>query len=131
MAQLLKGPMALATSIIALWLGSLSVHSLAPAVKTWTTSPCAVTGYASIGGTKNHVRASRTGALYMVASEEKAPKHDVGGMSMDQLEPDQQERVQAFMEYQQSLPKIGFPTDVRSLVQYNHGFAVMSTISKS
>jgi hypothetical protein len=50
---------------------------------------------------------------------------------LDQMEPDQRERVQAFMVHQQSLPKIGFPTDVRSLVQYNHGFAVMSTISKS
>ena len=68
----------------------------------------------------------------MVAPD-KAPKHDVGGGAnfMDQLSPDQQERVQAFMEHQQNVPKIGFPTDVRSLVQYNHGFAVMSTNSKN
>lgn len=35
------------------------------------------------------------------------------------------------MQHQQTVPKPGFPTDVRSLVQYNHGFAVMSTNSKS
>lgn len=63
-----------------------------------------------------------------------APKHDVGGKgqkTIDDLTPDQQERVKAFLGHQQSVPKIGFPADVRSLVQYNHGFAVMSTISKS
>jgi hypothetical protein len=61
----------------------------------------------------------------------KAPKHDVGGNPLAQLSPEQRERVEKFMEHQNSLPKIGFPTDVRSLVQYNHGFAVMSTNSKS
>ena len=62
---------------------------------------------------------------------DKAPKHDVGGNPLAQLPPEQRERVEKFMENQQSLPRIGFPTDVRSLVQYNHGFAVMSTNSKS
>ena len=62
----------------------------------------------------------------------KAPKHDVNGQqTMDDLSPEQQERVRAFIEHQQNVPKIGFAADVRSLVQYNHGFAVMSTNSKS
>eukprot|EP00536_Pseudo-nitzschia_multiseries_P008404 jgi/Psemu1/296908/fgenesh1_pm.213_\ len=62
----------------------------------------------------------------------KAPKHDVQGQqTIDDLPPDQKERVTAFLEHQQSVPKIGFPADVRSLIQYNHGFAVMSTNSKS
>jgi len=62
-----------------------------------------------------------------------APKHDVSGgqSAFDDLPLDQQERVKAFSEHQQNVPKIGFPADVRSLVQYNHGFAVMSTNSKS
>ena len=80
-----------------------------------------------------HSRSSlTTSAIHMVASD-KAPKHDVGGGAnfMDQLTPEQQQRVQAFMDHQQNVPKIGFPTDVRSLVQYNHGFAVMSTNSKN
>ena len=63
---------------------------------------------------------------------DKAPKHDVGGGNpLAQLPADQRERVELFMENQNSLPRIGYPTDVRSLVQYNHGFAVMSTNSKS
>jgi hypothetical protein len=62
-----------------------------------------------------------------------APKHDVsaGGNPMANLTPEQVQRVQAYMEHQQNAPKIGFPTDVRSLIQYNHGFAVMGTNSKS
>lgn len=63
---------------------------------------------------------------------EKAPQHDVNGQStIDDLSPEQQERVKAFIGHQQNVPKIGFAADVRSLVQYNHGFAVMSTNSKS
>lgn len=62
----------------------------------------------------------------------KAPTHDVKGQqTMEDLSPEQQERVRAFLEHQQNVPKIGFAADVRSLVQYNHGFAVMSTNSKS
>jgi hypothetical protein len=62
-----------------------------------------------------------------------APKHDVsaGNNAMANLTPEQIQRVQAYMEHQQNAPKIGFPTDVRSLIQYNHGFAVMGTNSKS
>lgn len=61
----------------------------------------------------------------------KAPTHDVGGDPFANLAPDQKERVVAYMEHQQNVPKPGFPTDVRSLIQYNHGFAVMSTNSKA
>ena len=64
-------------------------------------------------------------------SSPPAPKHDVGAANpMDNMDPEQIARAQAYMEHQQNAPKIGFPTDVRSLVQYNHGFAVMSTNSK-
>jgi len=61
-----------------------------------------------------------------------APKHDVRGgkNSKEELTLDQKERVNAFVEHQQNVPTIGFAADVRSLVQYNHGFAVMSTNSK-
>lgn len=62
----------------------------------------------------------------------KAPQHDVKGQStIDDLSPEQQERIKAFLGHQQNVPKIGYAADVRSLVQYNHGFAVMSTNSKS
>eukprot|EP00535_Pseudo-nitzschia_heimii_P006866 CAMPEP_0197187650 /NCGR_PEP_ID=MMETSP1423-20130617/16273_1 /TAXON_ID=476441 /ORGANISM="Pseudo-nitzschia heimii, Strain UNC1101" /LENGTH=364 /DNA_ID=CAMNT_0042639283 /DNA_START=151 /DNA_END=1245 /DNA_ORIENTATION=- len=67
------------------------------------------------------------------------PGHDVSGSnkggqkrtSIDDLTPEQRERVKAFIDHQSNVPKIGFAADVRSLVQYNHGFAVMSTNSKS
>jgi len=74
------------------------------------------------------VRHSRGGPLF-----DKAPQHDVnsGQKAFDALAPDQQERVKAFMGHQQDVPRIGFAADVRSLVQYNHGFAVMSTNSKA
>ena len=62
---------------------------------------------------------------------EKAPKHDVGANPFADLSPEQAARAQAYMEHQQNVPKPGFPADVRSLIQYNHGFAVMSTNSKS
>ena len=60
----------------------------------------------------------------------KAPQHDVGENRMADYTPEQIARVNAYMEHQQNVPKPGFPVDVRSLVQYNHGFAVMSTNSK-
>jgi hypothetical protein len=95
----------------------------------WVSSPVVVHGWTSISTSAVTNRRATTTATKLF--ESKAPKHDVGANPLDQLKPDQKERVQAFMEYQQSLPRIGFPTDVRSLVQYNHGFAVMSTNSKS
>lgn len=58
-----------------------------------------------------------------------APKHDTGM----QIEiSDEEKEVQArFAEHQQNAPKLNFATDVRTLIEYNHGFAVMSTNSKS
>lgn len=49
----------------------------------------------------------------------------------DQLSPEMQKTVTAYQEHQQSAPKLDWATDVRTLVQYNHGFAVMSTHSKA
>jgi hypothetical protein len=72
---------------------------------------------------------NRLGPLFH--APKNAPKHDVGGENaMTSLSPDQQERVKAYMEHQNNVPTPGFPVDVRSLIQYNHGFAVMSTFSK-
>ncbi|KAL3938832.1 MAG: hypothetical protein SGBAC_006333 [Bacillariaceae sp.] len=69
---------------------------------------------------------------HLFHAPKNAAKHDVQGADpFDSLSPEQKERVQAFMEHQNNVPKPGFPVDVRSLVQYNHGFAVMSTISKA
>ncbi|VEU34526.1 unnamed protein product [Pseudo-nitzschia multistriata] len=97
-------------------------------------SLCALAAAASLAATADalvvpHVSRPRGGPLF-----HKAPKHDVGkgqAGSIEDLPADQRERIEAFVEHQKGVPRIGFPADVRSLVQYNHGFAVMSTHSKS
>ena len=67
-------------------------------------------------------------------SEEKRPGHDVrssstpAGMEIDEEEMAIQQR---YAKHQQEAPRLGFAVDIRSLVQYNHGFAVLSTNSKS
>jgi len=62
-----------------------------------------------------------------------APRHDVrGGEGMTrEMDPEELKIQAALTEHQQNAPKLGFPTDVRTLIQYNHGFAVMSTNSKA
>ena len=61
-----------------------------------------------------------------------APRHDVrsDGAAME-MDPEELKIQEALAEHQQNAPKLGFDVDVRSLVQYNHGFAVMSTNSKA
>ena len=60
------------------------------------------------------------------------PRHDVrsGGPSTE-MDPEEMKVQAALADHQKSAPKLGFDVDVRSLVQYNHGFAVMSTNSKA
>eukprot|EP00986_Skeletonema_menzelii_P014787 scaffold10253_cov124-Skeletonema_menzelii.AAC.2 len=61
-----------------------------------------------------------------------APRHEVRSEGAAQeMDPEEMKIQAALAEHQQNAPKLGFPTDVRTLVQYNHGFAVMSTNSKS
>jgi len=55
-------------------------------------------------------------------------RSDISVEEIDEIEMDIQKR---FMEHQTQAPRLGFATDVRSLIQYNHGFAVMSTNSKA
>lgn len=65
-------------------------------------------------------------------SEEKAPKHaprhDAG--TQIEISPEEQKIQAAFAEHQQNCAKLGFPVDVRTLVENSHGFAVISTNSK-
>lgn len=61
-----------------------------------------------------------------------APTHDVRGSGAPQeMDPEELKIQEALAEHQKNAPKLGFPTDVRTLVEYNHGFAVMSTNSKA
>lgn len=67
------------------------------------------------------------------ATETKAPRHDVrsAGAEGMKIDPEELKIQQALQEHQSNAPKLGWATDIRTLVQYNHGFAVMSTNSKS
>ncbi|KAL9191182.1 hypothetical protein ACHAXT_000888 [Thalassiosira profunda] len=61
-----------------------------------------------------------------------APGHDVrSDGAAKEMDPAEATLQAALAEHQQHAPKLGFDVDVRSLVQYNHGFAVMSTNSKA
>lgn len=63
---------------------------------------------------------------------DKAPRHDVrSNMASTEMDPQEAKIQAAFREHQENAPKMTFAQDVRTLVQYNHGFAVMSTNSKS
>lgn len=97
----------------------VAVASLVLPAAAWTNS----------AHSQQHQQATSSTQLFH--APEKAPKHDVGANPFADLSPEQAARAQAYMEHQQNVPKPGFPTDVRSLIQYNHGFAVMSTNSKS
>ena len=66
------------------------------------------------------------------AVKEKAPGHDVKSTgTVLPLDPEEMKVQERLAEHQQNAPKLGWAVDIRTLVQYNHGFAVMSTNSKS
>jgi len=74
---------------------------------------------------------SSTTPTRLFLSEKKAARHDVGSSAQMDLSPKEEKAMQAYGEHQQNAAKLGWAADVRTLVQYNHGFAVMSTFSKS
>lgn len=57
--------------------------------------------------------------------------HDVRSDVAVEMDEEEAKIMTAFQEHQKDAPKLGWATDIRTLVQYNHGFAVMSTISKT
>lgn len=63
----------------------------------------------------------------------KAATHDVRNAGAEGMQIDEEElKIQkALVEHQGNAAKLGWSTDIRTLVEYNHGFAVMSTMSKS
>jgi putative heme iron utilization protein len=63
--------------------------------------------------------------------KKNAPTHDVRSAAPMDMDPEEAKIQAAFAEHQQMAPKLGWATDVRTLIEYNHGFAVMSTNSKS
>jgi len=88
----------------------------------------------AIGVSQLGLTTLRSSADDKVEKEPKnAPRHDVrsGGDAATEMDPEEMKIQQAFAEHQQNAPKLGWATDIRTLVQYNHGFAVMSTNSKA
>jgi len=60
--------------------------------------------------------------------------HDVRSSTpkdMPKISEEEMAVQQRYMKHQQSAKTLGFPVDVRTLVEYNHGFAVLCTNSKS
>jgi hypothetical protein len=73
-----------------------------------------------------------SGRCGLVQLSMNAPRHDVRSAGAAQeMDPEEMKIQMALAEHQQNAPKLGFDVDVRSLVEYNHGFAVMSTNSKA
>jgi len=110
---------------------NVQAFSLQPSTLT-TTTP---TFRRELASTSTRLRAAdkveQEGVKAVEASTPKnVPRHDVGN-PMEDLPEEVVKQMQAYQEYQQAAPKLGWATDVRTLVQYNHGFAVMSTLSKS
>lgn len=59
--------------------------------------------------------------------------HDVRNSSTEEVEIDEEEMAvqKRYLDHQRAAKTLGFPVDVRTLVEYNHGFAVLCTNSKS
>ncbi|KAL3786618.1 hypothetical protein ACHAW5_007748 [Stephanodiscus triporus] len=71
-------------------------------------------------------------AIAAALQQSKSPGHDVRSSgAAKEMDPEEMKIQMALAEHQQNAPKLGFDVDVRSLVEYNHGFAVMSTNSKA
>lgn len=101
---------------------------------------CAVAGVvllwapAFLGG--SGVAARRTAERHRAArrAEEKEEQQPTGhqvntkGVAV-KIDPEEAAIQERLREHQASAPKLGAPTEVRTLVQYNHGFAVISTNS--
>ena len=79
----------------------------------------------------SQLSSSARSSKLILNSSPPPPRHDVGSSAQMELSPAEQIKMEAYSTHQQSAPKLDWATDVRTLVQYNHGFAVLSTHSKS
>jgi hypothetical protein len=84
----------------------------------------------SSGCRRSFITTRSTHRLY--SKDEKPTGHDVRSKGvMEEMDPEELKVQATFAEHQQNAPKLGWATDIRTLVEYNHGYAVMSTNSKS
>jgi len=68
--------------------------------------------------------------LFAEKEKESVSGHQTGG-DVATLPEKVQEQMNAYRSHQQGAATLDFATDVRTLVQYNHGYAVLSTHSVS
>ena len=109
-----------------------SLAVLAGATAAFTPAARTTTGRALLPSVSTTSPASSLVPHRTLVQLSNAPRHDVrsDGAAME-MDPEELKIQEALAEHQQNAPKLGFDVDVRSLVQYNHGFAVMSTNSKA
>mmetsp|Transcript_16279 Transcript_16279/g.24628 ORF Transcript_16279/g.24628 Transcript_16279/m.24628 type:complete len:329 (+) Transcript_16279:73-1059(+) len=88
-------------------------------------------GFMQIGGGQAHVLKTRIFSEKETEPEKIVKGHDVRSDVVVEMDEEEAKVMAAFQEHQKDAPKLGWATDIRTLVQYNHGFAVMSTNSKT
>jgi putative heme iron utilization protein len=107
---------------------SLRALSCALTVASSSTNALIVPRVSSLPATRFRTPQAASVRLF---NAPQPPRHDVGSSAQMELSPAEQAKMEAYGAHQQSAPKLDWATDVRTLVQYNHGFAVLSTHSKS
>ena len=101
-------------------------HYMLLSLLALSSSRRSVFAFSPIASRNGHSSATR-----LFAEDSKAPRHDVRSGGSMEVDPEEAKIQEAFAEHQQNAPKMDWAQDIRTLVQYNHGFAVMSTNSKS
>eukprot|EP00403_Amphidinium_massartii_P021150 CAMPEP_0178400086 /NCGR_PEP_ID=MMETSP0689_2-20121128/15609_1 /TAXON_ID=160604 /ORGANISM="Amphidinium massartii, Strain CS-259" /LENGTH=351 /DNA_ID=CAMNT_0020020873 /DNA_START=101 /DNA_END=1156 /DNA_ORIENTATION=- len=82
---------------------------------------------------KQH-RAAASSRVVLRAEEAKKEEEQTGHQvntkgAKIQMDPEEAKIQEKLREHQQAAPKLGAPVEVRTLVEYNHGYAVISTNS--
>jgi putative heme iron utilization protein len=77
--------------------------------------------------------ASKSEEIDKSVKTKNAPRHDIrtNSSSMVTIDPEEVKLQEILVEHQKNAPKLGWATDVRTLIENTHGFAVISTHSKS
>lgn len=88
-------------------------------------------GFTHIGGGQARVLNTRIFSEKETETKKIVKGHDVRSDVVVEMDEEEAKVMAAFQEHQKDAPKLGWATDIRTLVQYNHGFAVMSTNSKT
>ncbi|GKY98225.1 hypothetical protein MPSEU_000780200 [Mayamaea pseudoterrestris] len=109
-------------------LGTSATHRVAAAFVVPTVSS-ALVGSSSFS--RSYPSYSTTSRLFS-SQEKKAeePQHTISSDKEQEMSVELSELQAAYQTHQQNAPRLSHAQEVRSLVAYNHGFAVLSTFSK-